>query len=31
MNEGKYALKNLVSGEQEIVNFEELKNTLINN
>ena len=31
INEGKYALKNLVSGEQEILNFEELKNTLINN
>ena len=31
MNEGKYALKNLVSGEQVLLNFEELKNTLINN
>ena len=31
MNEGKYALKNLVSGEQEIVNFEELKSTLTTN
>jgi histidyl-tRNA synthetase len=31
MNEGKFALKNLVSGEQVTLNFEELKNTLINN
>ncbi len=30
MNEGKFALKNLVSGEQVSLNFEELKNTLIN-
>lgn len=28
MNEGKYALKNLVSGEQVLVNFEELRNRL---
>jgi histidyl-tRNA synthetase len=28
MNEGKYALKNLVSGEQVLVDFEELKNRL---
>jgi len=28
MNEGKYALKNLVSGEQVFVDFEELKNKL---
>ena len=31
MNEGKFALKNLVSGEQVTLNFEELKNALINN
>jgi histidyl-tRNA synthetase len=31
MNEGKFALKNLVSGEQMLLNFEELKNALINN
>ena len=31
MNDGKFALKNLVSGEQVLLNFEELKNTLINN
>jgi histidyl-tRNA synthetase len=31
MNEGKFALKNLISGEQVTLNFEELKNTLINN
>jgi histidyl-tRNA synthetase len=31
MNDGKFALKNLVSGEQVSLNFEELKNTLINN
>lgn len=31
MNEDKFALKNLVSGEQFSLNFEELKNTLINN
>jgi len=29
MNEGKFALKNLVSGEQVAMNFEELKNALI--
>jgi histidyl-tRNA synthetase len=29
MNEGKFALKNLVSGEQVTLSFEELKNTLI--
>lgn len=28
MNEGKYALKNLVSGEQVLVDFEDLKNRL---
>jgi histidyl-tRNA synthetase len=28
MNEGKFALKNLVSGEQVLVDFEELKNRL---
>jgi histidyl-tRNA synthetase len=28
MNEGKYALKNLVSGEQVLVDFDELKNRL---
>ena len=31
MNEDKFALKNLVSGEQVSLNFEELKNELINN
>lgn len=31
MNEDKFALKNLVSGEQVTLNFEELKNALINN
>jgi histidyl-tRNA synthetase len=31
MNEGKFALKNLVYGEQVTLNFEELKNALINN
>jgi histidyl-tRNA synthetase len=31
INEGKFALKNLVSGEQMLLNFEELKNALINN
>ena len=31
MNEGKFALKNLVSGEQVTLNFEELKSALINN
>ena len=31
MKEHKFALKNLVSGEQITLNFEELKNTLINN
>jgi histidyl-tRNA synthetase len=31
MKEGKFALKNLVSGEQVTLNFEELKNALINN
>ena len=31
MNEGKFALKNLVSGEQVLLNFEDLKNALINN
>ena len=31
MNEDKFALKNLVSGEQVSLNFEELKNALINN
>ena len=31
MNEEKFALKNLVSGEQVSLNFEELKNALINN
>jgi len=29
MNQGKFSLKNLVSGEQVILSFEELKNTLI--
>lgn len=29
MNEGKYALKNLVSGVQVTLNFEELKNALL--
>jgi histidyl-tRNA synthetase len=31
MNEDKFALKNLVSGEQVSLSFEELKNALINN
>ena len=31
MNEDKFALKNLVTGEQVSLNFEELKNALINN
>lgn len=31
MNEGKFALKNLVSGEQVSLNFEELKSTLTTN
>ena len=31
MNEDKFALKNLVTGEQVSLNFEELKNELINN
>jgi len=31
MNEGKFALKNLVSGEQVTLNFEELKSTLTTN
>jgi histidyl-tRNA synthetase len=31
MSDGKFALKNLVSGEQVSLNFEELKNTLVNN
>jgi histidyl-tRNA synthetase len=31
MNDGKFALKNLVSGEQVTLNFEELKSALINN
>jgi histidyl-tRNA synthetase len=31
MNEEKFALKNLVTGEQVSLNFEELKNELINN
>jgi histidyl-tRNA synthetase len=31
MNESKFALKNLVSGEQVLLNFEDLKNALINN
>ena len=31
MNEEKFALKNLVTGEQVSLNFEELKNALINN
>lgn len=31
MNDGKFALKNLVSGEQVSLSFEELKNALINN
>ncbi len=31
MNEGKFALKSLVSGEQVTLNFEELKSTLTTN